>query len=104
MSKNVSFPYIVYDKQRKPEQIKIALLGDSYVGAYTDELKTSKFIDEKNITTYSNKDEKDTKRIRKIIDENDVIVIIYARAFYSSGRPANLINTIYNYLYPTVKK
>jgi hypothetical protein len=102
-SDDVRFPYIVYGGQRKTEQIKVALLGDSYLLAYTNEIKASNFIDEKNITTYFNEDEKDKKEIKRIIDENDVLIIIYGREFYSS-RSANLINMIYDCLYPTVKK
>jgi hypothetical protein len=104
MSNHLSFPYIVYDEQSKTEQTKVAFLGDSFVRAYRDQMIAAKFIDEKNITTYSNKDEKDKKEIKKIIDENDVLIIIYGRLFYSSERPANLINTFYDCLYPTVKK
>jgi hypothetical protein len=100
MQKEWGFPSIVYEQPKKEEQTKIAVLGDSFVLQYVKQLKASRFISDKNVTQYSNQDIEIKADIKKIIDDNDIIIIIYLQNSFYGGRFERMLDGFYDYLKP----
>jgi hypothetical protein len=98
MQKKLEFPYIVYEVPKKENQTKIVVLGDSFTMRYVDQLKASKFTDEKNITKYENADDKFKSNTKQIIDDNDIIIIIYVQLTFYGRRFEQVLNGFYDYL------
>jgi hypothetical protein len=98
MQKKLEFPYIVYEAPKKENQTKIVVLGDSFTMPYVDQLKASKFTNEENITNYENADDEIKSSTKQIIDNNDIIIIIYVQDNFYSGRFEQTLDGFYDYL------
>ncbi|MDR2771926.1 MAG: hypothetical protein LBB93_00450 [Elusimicrobiota bacterium] len=98
MQKKLEFPYIVYEASKKENQTKIVVLGDSFVEQYVKQLKASHFISDKNVTQYYNQEIEIKADIKKIIDDNDIIIIIYVQKSFYGGRFEQMLNGVYDYL------
>jgi hypothetical protein len=98
IKKEWRFPCIVYEQTKKEEQTKIAVLGDSFVAQYVRQLKASHFISDKNVIQYSNQESDIKADIKKIIDDNDIIIIIYSQGGFYGGRFERMLNWFYDYL------
>ncbi|MDR2773087.1 MAG: hypothetical protein LBB93_06455, partial [Elusimicrobiota bacterium] len=97
--KGWDFPSIVYEQQKKEEQTKIAVLGDSFIEQYVKQLKASRFVNDKNVIQYTNKDIDIKADIKKIIDDNDIIIIIYVQSDFYGGRFEQMLNWFYDYFF-----
>jgi hypothetical protein len=102
MRKRLSFPYIVYEIPKKEELTKIVIIGDSFTRSFEDQLIKSKFTNKKNIASYSNKDTRGNTElfdnIKKVIEGNDIIIIIYVESSFYSSRFKTIVDTFYSYL------
>jgi hypothetical protein len=97
-SKRWSFPYIVYEVPQKPFSGKIVLAGDSFTVQYEQQLIDSKFADKKNITEYGNEDDELKSNMKKVIDNNDVIIIMYKESSFYDKRFKTIVDIFYDYL------
>ncbi|MDR2772744.1 MAG: hypothetical protein LBB93_04685 [Elusimicrobiota bacterium] len=98
MQKERNFPYIVYEIPMKENGTKVALLGDSFTWQYETQLKTSRFTDAKNISLYAHREEDIRADIDKIIDTNDVIIVIYIESNFYGQTFKNIVDVFYNHL------
>jgi hypothetical protein len=98
MQKRLSFPYIVYEIPKKKNGVKVVLLGDSFTNQYQEQLKSSQFIDAKNIEKYFNNDRGIKTDIDKIISQNDIIIVMFVEPNFYSYRLKDMVDIFYDYL------
>jgi hypothetical protein len=98
MQEKLSFPYIVYEAPKEKNGVKVAVLGDSFTSTYEMQLKDSQFTDAKNIKKYHNNDRAIKTDIAKIINQNDIIIVIFVEPIFYGYRLKEVVNVFYDYL------
>lgn len=98
LQKRLAFPYIVYKTPTKERQIKLITIGDSFSEQYTNQILASKFTPEQNITQYSNRESEVYDNLSKVIEANEIIIIVFSGSNFYGARFKNLVDMFYDYL------
>jgi hypothetical protein len=104
MPNRARFPYIVYGVPKNTDNHRITVLGDSFAGTYATQLIASKFSDKNSAKRYLNNEREVRENVKKIINDADIIIIVYTGNPFFGSRLEVMTNIFYYYLKTDEKK